>query len=295
MATPVSISWSIRADLSVAQAALVVATGARCVDPKTERLLVESVTGINTRLISASIDVRQFWQRYRRGIAISDEVGQACTDALLAAGCSEFQVEQTAKAIHSLLSEGRIEFNQRHPKLIDQLELRGRPLKDRWNSVGPGLLWQVQQQIWGNQPPARWWPARVEGLLIQPIRGGDGGYVAAAGLFWIEAVLSDIDLSVPEVLRVAYLVTRLAIDRHRGGDDVTSDLAWSLATIPLVLSAGRELELIQTDELPIAAAARLWQLADPGAAEQVQRWWQKTRDDDAPLPIAVRLLDAMLS
>ncbi len=296
MASPVTIRWVKQPELSAAHSAYIVATGAPCVDQKTEQLLVSPVTGINTRLISSSIDIGMFWQRYRSGIIANDDSNRACAKALLSAGCSEFQVEQTAKAISSLLSECRLSFSRRFPKLGDQLELRARPLKQHWEMVGPGLLGNIQRQVWGDSLPDDWWPTRVDGLLVQPMRGGDGGYDTLAGKFWIEAMLTDVDPAVPEVLRVAWLVTQLAIESHfrdKSGDQ-TLARAWSLASVPLVLTAAAQLDLIQGEKLPIRAAIDLWHLGGEEVSGKLELWWQRTQDAPTPLPVALKEFDRML-
>lgn len=296
MAGAVTVRWITDPELSAVQAAYIVATGAPCVDEKTLQRLVGPVTGINTRLISSSIDVREFWQRYRWESVDDNDSNRACTVALLAAGCSEFQIEQTSKAISSLLSECRSSFKGRFPKLGEQLELRARPLKERWETVGPGLLRDIQRQVWGERPPSEWWPTRTEGLLIQPIRGGDGGYVASAGIFWIEAMLTDVDPKVPEVLRVAWLMTQLAIEAHvreKSGDHSLARV-WSLASVPLVLTAARDLEVIRGESLPIKGAIELWNLGDEAISDKLEFWWQQTLAAKTPLPIALKEFDRLL-
>lgn len=297
MAGPITVRWVSRPDLSVAQAAYVVATGAKCVDGKTEQRLIDSVTSINTRLISGSIDASQFWTRYRSEMVGSDDVQRGCASALLAAGCSEFQVEQTSKAIASLLSECRIEFVDRFPKLADQLTLRGRPLKDGWDTFGAGLLNEIARRIWGDQKPKRWWPARVDGMLIQPMRGGDGGIQPDAKAFWIEAMLTNVDPGVPELLRIAFLLTWLASESQpaRQTPDAALSRAWQLATVPVVLAAGQELEQIRAPELPIARALELWLSVDKTVADKVVFWWQQHGEKMTALPVAVHDLARMLA
>lgn len=296
MASRVNVRWVVHTELSVAQAAYVVATGADCVDPKTEQLLVESVTGINTRLISASIDVAEFWQQYRSAIAAGENCQSGCAAALITAGCSEFQVEQTGKAIFSLLSECRIEFSRRFPKLSDQLELRGRPLKERWDTVGTGLLNDVLGRIWGEHQPEGWWPTRVDGLLIQPIRGGDGGFQSSANTFWIEAMLTDADPAVPEVLRIACLLTQMAIQKQMSDLEPDSPLgrAWNLAAVPVVLAAGAELEVLRAPALPVRQALALWLAADDSVSGKVDFWWQQHGATGTSLPVAIKELARLL-
>jgi hypothetical protein len=187
-----------------------------------------------------------------------------------------------------------MEFQRRFPKLGEQLELRGRPLRERWDTVGAGLLVDVQRQLWGDCPPDRWWPSKTEGLLVQPMRGGDGGCEPTASRFWIEAMLTDVDPQVPEVLRVAWLISCLAIDHHLADADPLLKHAWSLAAVPLVLTAGRQLEVIRGDELPAGSAAQLWQLGDATVADKVDSWWHKNRSSPSPLPVAVKELEQLL-
>jgi hypothetical protein len=296
VAKQVAIRWSAHGELSAAHAAYVVATGARCTDPKTEALLIEPVTEVNNRLVSSSIDVGAFWQSYLVERLRDTEMNVACAMALMSSGCSELQVEQTTKAISGRLSDARLAFMQRFPKLAEQLELRARPLREKWDTYGPGLLRDVGRQIWDNSPPENWWMPRVQGWLVQPVRGGDGGFDVHSERFWIEAMLTDADPLVPEVLRIAWLVTRMAIERHireRSGD-LSLSRAWSLVSVPLVLTAAAELELIRGGDLPIARAMELWQIGDAQIAERLRQWWQQLRQTPQPLPVALKALDRLL-
>ena len=72
---------------------------------------------------------------------------------------------------------------------------------------------------------------------------------------WIEAMLTDVDPAVPEVLRVAWLITahgdRLAHPREIGDQSLAT--AWSLVSVPLVLTAAGKPELIHQDPMPDSA------------------------------------------
>ncbi len=185
---------------------------------------------------------RTFWERLFAEYAIDPGNARACEIALIDAGCSELQLEQTAGAISNRLGECRLAFQRRFPKLSEQLELRGKPLKDRWNEVGLFLLSDIAHQIWREQPPEDWWPSRIDGLLVQPMRGGDGNYDTESRKFWVEAVLTDIDPTVPEVLRVAWLLTQIAIEiqmREKSSETVTG-MPWALGRRSAGAVGGRE-------------------------------------------------------
>ena len=301
-----TIRWTPSSKLSEIHVAQTVAMGRQLTDRKTEQALVAPATQINQRLLSASLDVGEFWQRLFDETAFDSDNPRACEIALVAAGCSELQVEQTAKAISSRLGECRIAFHRRFPKLAEQLTLRSQPLRERWATVGPGMLNGITKQVWGGPAPRDWWPTRIEGLMVQPIRGGAGGYDIDTAQFWMEAMLTDVDPAVPEVLRVAWLVTRLATESHtRGTAAGETSLPWGIGSVPLVLSAAAELDLLQTSSLPIARAVEIWHLGDAVVGQIAQQWWNqwqasKTTRGNSPLPVALadlrhRLRSGMLA
>ncbi len=290
------IQWVSHPELSAAHAAYVVATGAKCIDEKTEEFLVQPVTEVNNRLLASSIDVSQFWRQYLLQIMSDLSMDRACSIALLSAGGNEMQVEQTSKAIANRLGDARLNFMSRFPKLSEQLDLRARPLRERWETFGPGLLSEIGKQVWGSIPPNDWWQSPVTALTVQPIRGGDGGCDAMQSRIWFEAMLTDVDPRVPEVLRVAWLVTRVAIESHarQSSGDLRLMVPWSLVSVPLVLSAAAQLELISADSLPVSKAMEMWQFGDARTAKTVSQWWIEQQQDNGPLPAKLRQLEERL-
>ena len=291
-----TIEWVPHPELSAAHAAYVVATRTPCNDKKIEQMLVQPVTEVNNRLFASAVDVSQFWQHYLLQIMSDVSMEKACGFALLSAGENEMQVDQTTKAIVNRLGDARLAFLNRFPKLSEQLELRARPLKERWETFGPGLLNQVGKQIWRDNPPDEWWMNHVTAAMVQPMRGGDGGCDAASSRIWLEAMLTDVEPGVPEVLRVAWLVTSMAIDSYarETSNDLRLMLPWSLVSVPLVLSAGRELELVRGEQLPVSEAMQLWHFGDAEIAETVSHWWMNQTDSTAPMPARLKQLDEML-
>jgi hypothetical protein len=297
LAGKLSIRWRGDTQLSAIHAAYVVASDAVCADRKTQQALVAPATEINNRLLSASVDVASFWQRLFAEYAFDSASQRAVEIALIAAGGSELQLEQTAAAISNRLGECRLAFQSRFPKLADQLELRIGPLKQRWNEVGSELLSTIANRIWDDQPPADWWPARVTGIAVQPMRGGDGDYDSDAVKFWIEALLNDADPDVPEVLRVAWLLTQLAIQiqmREKSSETV-SGMPWTLGSVPIVLSASVDAGITDRgDDQQIETALRLWRLGDGSTAGTLHEWWNQWQQNKSPMPLAVKGLDKML-
>ena len=195
------VNWVADAKLSAARAMFVVATGTPCTDESIEKLLIGTATEINHRLVSAAIDNGRFWTCFFDRCVAEDDFDQAATISLARSGCNELQIEQLARSISSRVNEARQLFAQRFPKLDEQLPLRIGPLRERWETVGPGLLRDVERQVWQNSPPPDWWPASVNVHAVQPLTGGGGGFDPDADSIWIEAVLTDADPQIAEVLR----------------------------------------------------------------------------------------------
>ncbi len=299
-------------DLSVIHASFVVATGGVCSDQRTESALSGPTSEINTRLVSALADVRAFWSALFASVAAGRTARQSCPPALVAAGCSELQIDQTAAALGTQLDQCRIAYQQRFPKLEQQLGLRAGPLKDRWQTYGPGLLIETARQIWGSAPPEKWWPENVDCLLVQPVRGGDGGFDSGQCRVWIEAMLTDADPAVSEIFRLAFWVTQVAVGRHLAatlgqgetpshpedfgsGTHRRTTLPWDLGCVPVVLTAGANLELFRADPLPVQTAVALWRLGDESVGKIVANWWDQWKDAGAAMPVALKALDRMLA
>jgi hypothetical protein len=290
------LRWEADPELSAARAIYVVATGMPCTDAKLEHSLIGAVTEINHRLVSASIDNGRFWTCYFDRCVAGDDWTTAVSVSLTRSQCSVLQLEQTARGISSRLTDARHLFFQRFPKLDEQLPLRIRPLRERWETIGPGLLREVERQVWQNSPPHDWWPPGVSVSTVQPLTAGGGGFDPDADSIWIEAMLTDADPLIPEVLRVVWLVTSLAIETHirsRTGERMISN-AWSLVSVPLVLSAASQLEMFPAAELPIGRAVQMWHGGSQGTIETLDRWWQDFAESSVPLPLALQQLEKQL-
>ena len=129
----VKVKWKSQPRLSAIHAAYVVATSNRCSDTKTETALAPSATEINQRLLSASLDMGAFWRRLLIEAAEERDDKTAVEIALIASGCSELQLDSTTAAIVNRILDCRNVMTNRFPKLAEQLELRGRPLVERFD------------------------------------------------------------------------------------------------------------------------------------------------------------------
>ncbi len=96
---------------------------------------------------------------------------------------------------------------------------------------------------------------------------------------------------------MAWLITRIAIESHtrKKAGEQSLATAWSLVSVPLVLTAAANLDLIPANPLPIKRAMELWQRSDANIAGKLEQWWTGYKQSPAPLPVALRQLDQSLA
>lgn len=288
-----NLKWTSNAPGSILYAAGVVAQNQSVSDATIDELLIVPVSDINSQLGMADLDLGQFWNSLvASGFDGGDDV-QRCEAALLDVQCSPLSADTLARNIAGKLTDIRLAFNERFPKLAEQLPLRGRPLQTSWEERGPGLLVQITQQTHAGLLPKR---AAVQ--LVQPIRGGGGDIDPKRLNVWVEAMLTNADAAVPEVLRVAWLLARLGMAHGSGNRMVDPQHLPSIAAValvPIVLRAGQELDLVAPGPLPIERALELWQHApNPSTTAVLSDWWQQWTTAPMPFPVAIKALDRML-
>jgi hypothetical protein len=181
------------------------------------------------------------------------------------------------------------------PTLVDDLAVRGGPLREQWEARGPGLLREVARLTEDAVVPEA-----AEVVLVAPYVGGHGVAYAAYNRIVFEAVLVNPRPELPETVRLAWLASQLNSDLPRYGDVLPSGRAaraFRAATIPAVLSAAETVELTSAGGASIELALDAWRLGDQlpaGAADTLRSWWQTWLDHPASWPIAVAALDRML-
>ena len=181
------------------------------------------------------------------------------------------------------------------PNLHDELGLRVGPIRQQWEARGPGMLHRVAK-ITAESPRN----SPVDVLLVHPVLGGHGDVHPPYQAVRFEAVLANPYPQVPEIVRLAWLLTRLdcrpgpltaVIDGERFTD------ASVLAAVPLVLSAAAELELCPFNSSSLAEAVQAWRLGGtrPEVLARIAGdWWQAFQQTRPAWHEAVAALDNML-
>ncbi|QDS97622.1 hypothetical protein [Adhaeretor mobilis] len=181
------------------------------------------------------------------------------------------------------------------PDVADQLAVRGRPLREQWESRGPGLL-----RALGRMSDPGVVPESAEVVLVSPYVGGHGTAHSRNNRLVCEAVLTNPEPNIPEVVRLAWLLAQLNYDLPSFTDRVSpSRLAViaPLANLPAALAAGEEVELTRLDEQHVQLALEVWHLPAAkreNAAGTLLQWWEVVQSSNDSWAVALAALDAML-
>ncbi|MEM1225140.1 MAG: hypothetical protein AAGJ40_05555 [Planctomycetota bacterium] len=278
--------------------------------------LAEPVAILHERLISESIAPQPFWTCLIEEIISEDRdvpLAPARIEvAVLRAGGSQLQSDQTAAALSRQIRGCTRHIGEQHPRWAEQLKLRYAPMKQAFQAYGPGLMRGIGRRIWNGEPPSDWWPERVAVHAVSPIHRGAGDLSNLTTSLWIEAVLTDMDPAVPEWLRLAYLLTRVATNTHtrthrtsESSDMPTSEsgpgeLPWDWGVIPLVLDQAIQLGVLPSETPPIRMATSMWldPYQDPIVSENIdalETWWEDVGRQAGILPPALKRLTTMLT
>ncbi len=152
-------------------------------------------------------------------------------------------------------------YNQLFPKFLEQIPLRARPLQEHWLGYGPGLLAHLGRLT---QKDLLVSEARV--VLLQPILGGAGVAHIDQNLVRIEAVLTNPQVELPEVVRLAWLLSQLHLDLPMHSESFGANLLARLAPLamlPPILAAAEVMELSKCDELTAELAVEQWHIPVP--------------------------------
>jgi hypothetical protein len=285
------LHWRIVPAASWLHAADAVRRGLPLIDPKVRTALREPVDRLDQSLAAAGCDAARFWeaaiarslhvQSIRRWVeeslqAALGKSGDARTIQRLADCAAE--LERAALALW--------------PHLAEDLRLRERPLREQWESRGPGLLRRARRVAGADLTKLE-----ADVALVEPCLGGGGEVHSEFRLVRLEAVLANPQSALPEPVRLAWLLFRLAAECTDGAlakSPSPQRRLIALAAVPLVLEAAEYVEWSRCDPATLQLALDSWlQSADkPQLAEVLLEWRNTTRR--AAWPEALAALAAEL-
>ncbi|PQO39597.1 hypothetical protein DTL21_02300 [Bremerella cremea] len=197
--------------------------------------------------------------------------------------------------ISGALADLAVAYQSAVPKVNEELSLRRRPLQEAWEARGPGLMYFLNRVL-----PEEFIPDLASVILVLPVSGGRGTAHLSYNSLRMEAMLYDPHPQLPEVVRLGWLISQLNIDLPKYSELIEPDripMVARLATLPAILYAAEEVELVRPGTVSLAEALKLWQVAHAGheaLAEIVTQWWQTQESRRAAWHVALAGLDRML-
>lgn len=257
--------------------------------------LAPAVKRLLSEIHSAVIPPKLFWRHALPLSAQLDSKAELASVVLRKTLGLEASESPLAANIAGALSDVALAYQTAMPKANEELSLRRRPLREAWEARGPGLLYFL-----GRVLPEQFLPESADVILVLPISGGRGTAHLTYNSVRLEGMLYDPNPQLPEVARLGWLVSQLNIDLPKFSEQIDSDrigLIARLATLPGILYAAEEVELVRPGTVTLADALQLWQVTHAGheaLADIIQQWWQTQETRQAPWPVALLALDRMV-
>lgn len=243
-------------------------------------------------------DAERFWDDL---IAMGSQIDSnyELAAAVLRKRAGSAMADAHAATLASLVTDIEAAFVQLFPKYLEQSNLRIRPLQEQWLGFGSGLLAHLKRLT-----EKELFVEECQVLGIQPILGGYGKAHLDQNLVRIEAILTNPMSELPEVVRLAWLISQLNMDlpsfNEHLGFGIARRLA-PLAMLPPALAAAEVLELGKCDEATASLAIEQWQIAIPGSIDlqnelvpSLMDWWETYLQTRPDWSTALRALARML-
>lgn len=291
------LHWITGQSTSPFHAAAAIARDAPLADAQIAKAM-RGPTAELSRLLRGAVPEKAFWQNVvplSVGIESRDELARATLMKVPPDAAAIIEARDLSRRLSDLTAA----FAHVAPGAADELSLRAGPLREAWQSRGPGLLRAVARLT-----DERLIPERADVVLVRPVLGGGGEAFPPHRLVTIEAMLANPHPQLPEVVRLGWLLTQLNLGAPVFAEQIEASRlprVAALAMLPVVLSAAEDVELARCEPSTIEAALPAWHLAnDSDEARRAElldlltRWWQTYCHARPPFAKALRALDEML-
>ena len=288
------LRWLASASASCFHAAAAIARGRTLVDARLADALAMPTESLVEELAAAGLGVAAFFTQavpLAADFQNNRELAARVLDKLRGRG----EHEQLSGRLAGRISQLESAFHAAVPGAVDELELRGGPLREQWEARGPGLLAAI-----GRCTEPGLLAEAAEVVLVYPALGGDATAHLAHNKIVIEAVLTNPLAELPEIVRLGWLLSTLNLDLPKHGEAISpARLTWlaPLAMLPVALEAAADVELATGGPRSLAGAIAAWRLAADvdSVAETLARWWQTYQDSRPAWSVALAALDRMLA
>ena len=294
------LRWIASQSASCFHAAAAMFGGETLTDPQVAAALADPLDTLRGEIVASQLPAALFWEHLvplAAGIENNRELADVLQRKILPAGQrSEFLTSRLAAGFSALEAA----YRETLPDLVDELAARAQPLRQQWEARGPGLLKTVARLS-----DERLIVEQADVILVRPVLGG----MAVAHLPYnsvrMEAVLADPHATLPETVRLAWVLAQLNLDLPLFSERLRRDrlgMVAQLAMLPVVLQAAEHVELAAYDQRAIQLALEVWhiEITDdvPDEADQladtISRWYAQYTADRPDWAVALAALDRML-
>jgi hypothetical protein len=198
-----------------------------------------------------------------------------------------------------LLSDLIAAFSSVLPHCAERLTALLPALQGLWHAEGIGILGGI---VSGTEPGVLVSEATIVG--IHPALGGGGTAYLPYNVACIEAVAVDPITDLPEIVRLAWLVSMLNLDLPIYSEHIHADrqyLVAGMAMIPIALTAAEGVGLARCAELTVSKAVEAWmppwlvrERPAPEWAALLIQWHATYRTMRPALGTALKALDVLM-
>jgi hypothetical protein len=292
---PMELRWIANRTVSCFHAAWAVAQRLPAAQPVLLETLTPAVKNLTDSLEANYVPQDRFFE-HLVPLSCGIESSRDLAEATLRKFMNREQAQPLALRLAGDLTAIKKAYDATLPDLLDQLELRSRPLREQWEARGPGMLAGV-----GRRTEPDLLVEKADVILVDPFSGGGGESHLPYNSVRIEAVLANPCPQLPEVVRLAWLLSMLNLDLPLYSEKLPRERAgWilRLAMLPAVVAAAVDVELAQEEGEVLKLAIKNWNLTpssmrDPG--ETLTAWWQTFVKSRPAWPVALVALDKMLA
>jgi len=280
------LRWLVSSSASALHAATCVFQGLQLVDAELAQKLAQPASTLHQ--VFMSIGNWEHVLPLSAGIESNRELAEVAIRKARGAAAVDTYRDRLAAAI------GEVEriFRNHFPKSVEEVALRGGPMREQWEARGPGLLRNLVDLT---EPDLL--VERADIVLLQPVVGGLGKAFLSYNTVHIEAVLANPISELPEVVRLAWHLAQLNLDLPRFTERVYK--AWlvsSVAMVPAVLQAAQYVELASFDKANLQRALKMWCPWMPveELALTLLDWWNTYQESRPTFSIALQALEKMI-
>jgi len=274
------LTWIPNASASALHAAEAICLHrSKLTDRRVEEAIGEYAVGLGEWIDqAASFDSARFWSTLL-GLSAMIDSNMELSSAVVRKSLLRLAEATAITQLTGFLDDIEAAYNQLFPKFSEQALMRARPLQEHWLGYGQGLLAHLgrltQKSLLVDE-------ARV--ILLQPVLGGAGVSHFEQNSVRIEAVLTNPMVELPEVVRLAWLLSQLNLDLPIHADNLGSNMLHRLAPLvmlPPVLAAAEVMELSKCDESIAELAIEHWHIPVPRDKDvhqfvvpMMMDWWE---------------------